>query len=921
MEYRYQVLSNKERESLNNSFLSLVNLAKDFTLTKMELEKSKALSKNHLSLGYAIQLLFLKNRGFNVGTNEVPADIINFVAEQLGYKGSVFKSYLKSKNVKSAHLQELIMNFGYRKFTVTKEVQRVAYNLSLNTSNSFEIIEAIIKYLKEEKIIMPSLTNLEELVSVALTETDNAIFSEIFKQIEDTILLDKLFLIEKSGTSVFARIKTVSVSNSSRGIHTLLKYIKEIDSFGSQIDLSFLNHNKIECLSQDIIKSDKNKIEKMRDEKKKYSYLSMFLYFKRKEFVDMTIEVSSKFAHKMIKRGKQKNSEYNNKNMENHKLNTEKLKDIVKNILDIEDFDTFRTYKKSLEELKVELDLQEIDLEDLDFIMQLKTNFNYTHSLLNSIEFDSNTKPKLVECLNTFKEFKGKKKMEVEVSVFSKQWQKAVKDSDYNKKTVEIALLYAIRDNIRSGDIFVKKSKKYQSFDNYLVAPSENNLEKSSDTIMTELKKLLKIPENIEFNREIEVDEKSTFSDKVYSLFPKVTMTEIFYEVNGWTRVLEDFRDIDKEDKEKQKPLVATLLAQGHNIGFSKMANSSHLNETNLRRINEVYFTHENLCKAQITLVNYHHSLDIVKNWGSGQSSSSDGMRVPISLKTIYADYNTHYGNKGGAMYRHISDQYMPYYIQMLEARDSIHVPDGLEYHGTDLDIKNHSTDTAGYTEQTFALLYFLGYNFRPRIKSLDQQQLYAFQYKEIGDKKFKKINEKIITENFSEVMRLVKSIEVKKVKPSLILKKIDSYARDNGVAKGLKEIGRVLKTKYILEYYTDGALRKEVQIMLNKGESINSVARAMFFGKHGKLNEARIEDQLSSASCLNLLISSLVIWNSRYLEKVYHLIKDKEWFDEKEFKRVSPLGTQHVSFYGKYIFEEESINTEDGLREINIAE
>ena len=108
---------------------------------------------------------------------------------------------------------------------------------------------------------------------------------------------------------------------------------------------------------------------------------------------------------------------------------------------------------------------------------------------------------------------------------------------------------------------------------------------------------------------------------------------------------------------------------------------------------------------------------------------------------------------------------------------------------------------------------------------------------------------------------------------------------------------------------------------MLNKGESINSVARAMFFGKHGKLNEARIEDQLSSASCLNLLISLLVIWNSRYLEKVYHLIKDKEWFDEKEFKRVSPLGTQHVSFYGKYIFEEESINTEDGLREINIAE
>ena len=66
--------------------------------------------------------------------------------------------------------------------------------------------------------------------------------------------------------------------------------------------------------------------------------------------------------------------------------------------------------------------------------------------------------------------------------------------------------------NLEACKESLKKSKKYQSFDNYLVAPSENNLEKSSDTIMTELKKLLKIPENIEFNREIEVDEKSTFS-------------------------------------------------------------------------------------------------------------------------------------------------------------------------------------------------------------------------------------------------------------------------------------------------------------------------------------------------------------------------------------------------------------------------
>ena len=50
-----------------------------------------------------------------------------------------------------------------------------------------------------------------------------------------------------------------------------------------------------------------------------------------------------------------------------------------------------------------------------------------------------------------------------------------------------------------------------------------------------------------------------------------------------------------------------------------------------------------------------------------------------------------------------------------------------------------------------------------------------------------------------------------------------------------------------------------------------------------------------------------------------YKVIKNEEWFDSKEFKKVSPLGTQHINFLGKYIFEEKEINTEDGLRPLKI--
>ena len=167
--------------------------------------------------------------------------------------------------------------------------------------------------------------------------------------------------------------------------------------------------------------------------------------------------------------------------------------------------------------------------------------------------------------------------------------------------------------------------------------------------------------------------------------------------------------------------------------------------------------------------------------------------------------------------------------------------------------------------------------------------------------------------------MRLVESIKSGKVKASLIMQKIGSYARDNSIAKALKELGRIFKTMYLLDYFTDKVLRKEVQHMLNKGESINSVGRILHFGKNGRINEATIEDQLEKASSLNILLGVLVAWNSRSLEKVYKTVKSEDWFEEDQFKRVSPLGSGHVNFLGKYVFEKEKIISEDGLRPLKI--
>lgn len=916
MELRYNVLSKREREKLLTILYGERNIEKNFTLLPEELKRVKSFGKPHWKLGYAIQLLFLKNRGVSIISNKelLSPKIVEYVANQIGCIPDCLQRYWDVKNIRFNHFQEICNILEFKKFEVTSKVETFIYNKVLSIGEPIEVMENLIEELRKIKVVIPALYKLEELIYKGINATDKFIFSKICEQIDNKNKLENLFLVE-NGVSNYSILKNIAVNNSPSGVKILLETIKTIDSYGKIIDLSFLTDSKIRYFYTEIQKSHRFRIERFNNLEKKYSYLAMFLSFKRREFVDMVIETTSNYAHTVMKRTKKKSQNYNQKNQERYKLNSGKLKDVVEYILQIKDIPTLKEYQSSLTELKKELDSTEEELEEIDFLLKSHQSFNYTNDLLECIEFDSNTKPNFINYLKSFKENKNKKKFKADISFFSSQWQKNIKKYDYSKKVVEIALLYSIRDYIRSGDIFVRESKKYNSFDHYLVDSIDEIIPDEIEVFIKNLKSNLIIPKKLDFQRIIEQDSKSNFGEKIYSYFPKITMTEILYEVNSWTGVLEHFYGASKSPENRQNVAVATLLANGHNIGFSKMAISASIDESILKRANEFYFNYSNLFKAQQSLVNYHHALEIVENWGDGKTSSSDGMRVPISSKTIYADYNAHYGNRGGGIYRHISDQYTPYYVQMLQGRDSNHVLDGLLYHGTELEIYEHSTDTAGYTEQMFALTHLLGFNFKPRIKNLDQQQLYAFETLEIDDIKFKKINEKIILENYFEVMRLVESIKCGKVKASLILQKINSYNRDNGIAKGLKEIGRIFKTKYILDYYTDMKLRKEVQKILNKGESINSVGRLIFFGKHGRLNESSLESQLEKVSCLNILLGSLIVWNSRYLEKVYKTVKDEEWFDDEEFKRVGPLGTQHVNFLGKYIFEDKIINTVDGLR------
>jgi len=104
-------------------------------------------------------------------------------------------------------------------------------------------------------------------------------------------------------------------------------------------------------------------------------------------------------------------------------------------------------------------------------------------------------------------------------------------------------------------------------------------------------------------------------------------------------------------------------------------------------------------------------------------------------------------------------------------------------------------------------------------------------------------------------------------VTASLMLRKLRSYPRLNGLAVALRELGRIERTLFILDWLQSVELRRRVNAGLNKGEARNALARAMFFNRLGEIRDRSFEQQRYWANGLNLVTAAIVLWNTVYLE------------------------------------------------------
>ena len=311
--------------------------------------------------------------------------------------------------------------------------------------------------------------------------------------------------------------------------------------------------------------------------------------------------------------------------------------------------------------------------------------------------------------------------------------------------------------------------------------------------------------------------------------------------------------------------------------------------------------------------------------------SSSDGQKFETRIHTFNARHSPKYfGLKKGIVSYTLVANHVPVNAEIIGANEheSHYVFDLLFNNTTELQPEVHSTDTHGTNEVNFALLHLFGYQFAPRYKDLYERLstgLYGFNHPRHYDEEMllrpiRKINTRLIVEEWEHIERILLSLALKTTRQSIIIGKLSSHARKNKTKRALWEYDNLIRSLYLLDYVDSRALRRNVEQALNRGENYHQLRRAVSYANFGKLRFHTEYEQQLWGECSRLLTNSIIYYNTTILS---HLWAHKESTGDAGgaalLSRVSPVAWQHVNFYGRYEFGKrpETIHLEAIIEEL----
>ena len=219
---------------------------------------------------------------------------------------------------------------------------------------------------------------------------------------------------------------------------------------------------------------------------------------------------------------------------------------------------------------------------------------------------------------------------------------------------------------------------------------------------------------------------------------------------------------------------------------------------------------------------------------------------------------------------------------------------------------REHYTDTHGYTDIVFAILYLLGFRFCPRIANVPDISLWYLRDIEPNRKDIfdSGISYSSIADHWDSMQRLVYTIYSGQTRASQIIRKLSSLSAKHPLHKAFRNLGRLCKSRHIFEMAGDMDFRRNMLQGLNKGESRNAFSKEVRLGSSGIFKEKDPELRLCMVSATNLAILCASTCNTIEMQqKIRSLKAEGMIISEDDLRFLSPFAHIQYNFLGKYNF------------------
>ncbi|MHC4587387.1 MAG: Tn3 family transposase, partial [Planctomycetota bacterium] len=833
------------------------------------------------------------------------------------------------------------------------------------------------QFLREQKILRPSDDTLQRLLGNQRNDAREFIFQKIAGLLSLPIkeTLDALLDTKEQRFSDLQLLKQPPGRTSPGAILTLIDKIEMIKNTEVlDIDLIWLSNNFQRALSKYTKRCNAKRIRELEPEHR-YSALVCFLVQTFKDTVDFIVDMYDKLINKVYNHAQNDIDAHNKNQRKKIRESLYTFRELVKLILDdtVEDSlirqELFRKIDK--ETLSTQIDEVNTWLNGrYSHVFNLvKGRFAYIRqfsiALLKHLNLQSEgiTNSSLLQAVGILRQLNEQKKRklpgDVPLDFIPKRIRSLVEsNSNVDKQAWECALLTAIRDEIKAGNLSVENSKRFGRFQDFFI--SVKKWEEMRETFFRRagfssnpkeigfyLKKRLnrafdlfidKLPENTyacieedswrlsadsseRLDKEAEV-RLERLKDWLGSNMRTIKLPELLIDVDNELKISRFFMSTVQQENPRVDDIcaiLATIMAHGCNIGPYTM---SHLIDgisyRRIRHITDWMMTEETQRTALAAVVDAISQLDITQAWGEGRTSSSDGQRFAMKRKVLQQTYSPKFNDFALEFYSFIADNYAPYYSLPIECtdRDAPYVLDGLLYNESDLPLEEHYVDTHGYTENNFAAFAMLGKRFSPRIRGLYKQRIYCIDTEKdyhaltgLVCRSDRTIHMDWICDQWDRMGHFYASLECGHTTASTAMKRLNGFTGKNHFYRANRELGRIFKTEHILQYMSDKALRQRTRRGLLKGEQLHALARDLNYGKRGRIQSRDLQEQMTSCSCLTLILAGIVYWQAKEINRVV-LECDPEgnYIDLKLMEHVSPITWDNVIIYGQYVLNQSLI-------------